>query len=120
MVSRRRHSLGEMIACLSITALSRRQSDSASSLRAGEGPCRARGSNVPGTSPESIQEEPEEGKAADEDSATSDLPPGVHTCPLSSPPQAEPWKTRGTRIARLAPATIVTALTSFVIERAKP
>ena len=84
LLLRRRHPLGEMLAWPSIAALRRRQSDSASSLRAGEGLSRAGGNNVPGTSPASIQEEPEEGKAADVNFATSDLPPGGHACPLSS------------------------------------
>ncbi|CAL5220614.1 g2656 [Coccomyxa viridis] len=54
--------------------LSRRQSDSASSLRGAEGSHRARGGEaVNGGSPPSIQEEPAEGGAGDTDQV---LPPG--------------------------------------------
>lgn len=82
-VQRRQH-LSEVTACLSISALRIRQLDSASRLRAGEGSLRAGGSNMHGTSPPSIQEEPGKGEAADEDPSTSELPPGTYTCPLGA------------------------------------
>ncbi len=72
-----------MESSLSTQNFCRRQSDSASSLRAAEGTHRHAGGDAPnGRSPPSIQEEPVEGHAVDADAAAIQaLPPGMKPCP---------------------------------------